>query len=85
MIRRSGLRGNWSDHDIGAQRFQVTRFLNRSFVGHHKDALVTLYRRDDRQPDASIAGSRFDDCAAGFQNACAFRCLNHRHADAILH
>src|SRR2546428_9370945 len=33
----------------------------------------------------SISGSRFDNRAARFQNTLAFRRLNHRHADAILH
>ena len=85
MIGRAGLCGDRSDDDVRAQGFQIARLFDRGFVGHHKNALVTFYGRGDRQADAGIARSGFDDRPAGFQFTFALCRINHRDADAILH
>ena len=50
-----------------------------------KTIFVAAHRGDQGQPHAGVAGSAFDDGAAGLQQAALFRIVDHGDADAILH
>jgi len=54
-------------------------------VGDGKNHLVAAYRSDEREPHAGVAGSAFDDGAAGLEQAALFRIVNHGDADAVFH
>ncbi len=85
MIGRARLGGNRSDDNVRTERFQVARLLDRRFVSHHEDALITFDRGGEGQADACVAGSCFDDRAAGFDLAFPLGGFDHGDTDAILH
>src|SRR5205085_3574462 len=84
MIGRAGFGGGGYDDHVCAERLQITHLLNRSLVGHHKDAAITFDGRCERKADACVARCRFDDRAAGLERAFALGRFDHRAPDAIL-
>ena len=66
MVGRAGLGRGGDDDNVSAERLQVANLLDRSLLGHHKDAAVATDCGCEREADACVSGSRFDDRAAGF-------------------
>ena len=80
-----GLDGGGADDDFGAERLQQIDFFLGLLVGDGENHFVTANRGDERQAHAGIAGSAFDDGAAGLEQALFFGLVNHGDADAVFH
>jgi hypothetical protein len=52
-------------HDFGTHRAQVEDLFPAHLVRDHQQQLVALLLRDQRQPDAGVAGGAFDQGVAG--------------------
>ena len=59
------LDGGGADDDFGAERFQEIDFFARLFVGDGEDDFVAAHAGDEGEAHAGVAGSAFDDGAAG--------------------
>ncbi len=80
-VRRDVGRG---EHDVRAVGAEQIDLLARHLVGHHRDHPVALQPGRDREPGAGVARGRFDDRAAGLQQAVALGGLDQRDRDAVL-
>src|SRR5260370_19728320 len=78
------LDGRRADDDFGAESLQEIDFFLGLLVGGGENALVTAHRRDPGHAHARVAGSAFDDRAAGFEQAFLFGLVDLADADAIL-
>ena len=67
------------------KRLEQIDFLARLLVGDGEDHFVAAHRGDEREAHAGIAGSAFDDRAAGLEQAFALGFVDHPDADAVLH
>ena len=77
--------GRRADDDFGAQGFQQIDFFLGLLVGDGEDHFVAAHRGDEREAHSRIAGSAFDDGAAGPQQTFALGFVNHGGADAVFH
>src|ERR1700733_14308262 len=77
--------GGGTDDHFGAERFQEVDFFARLLVGDGEDDFVAAHAGDEREAHARVAGSAFDDGAAGFQFTSALGFVNHGDADAVFH
>ena len=64
-VRVVGRHRRRAHHDVGAVGAQHVLLVLADLVGADEDALVAALLGDQRQPDAGVAGRRFDDGAAG--------------------
>ena len=79
------LDGGGADDHFGAERLQQIDFFLGLLVGDGENHFVAAHRGDQRQAHAGIAGSAFDDGAAGLEQAFFFGVVNHGDADAVFH
>ena len=80
-----GLDGGGADDDFGAERFEQVDFFLGLLVRDGENHFVAAHRGDERQSHAGIAGSAFNDGAAGLEQALFFGVVNHGDADAVFH
>ena len=73
-----------SQSNFGAKGTDMGDFLLRHFVGNDENDSIAFCGRDQREPQASIAGSSFDDRASGRELTVPLRCFDHRKCDPIL-
>ena len=78
------LDGGGADNHFGAEGLEQVHFFLGLLVGDGEDHLVAAHGRDQRQAQAGIAGSAFDDRAAGLEQALALGFVDHGDADAVL-
>lgn len=78
-----GLDGGGTDDDFCAKGFEEINFFARLLVGDGEDDFVTAHGGDEGEAHAGVAGSAFDDGAAGFEEAFALGLVDHPDADAI--
>ena len=74
-----------ANDDFRAEGLQQIDFFFGLLVGNRENHFIAANRRDQCQPHAGVAGSAFDDGAAGLQQAALFRIINHGDADAVFH
>ena len=72
-----GFDGGGADDHFGAEGFEQIDFFARLFVGDGEDDFVAAHAGDERQAQAGVAGSAFDDRAAGLEFAGAFGFFDH--------
>lgn len=80
-----GLDGGGTDDDFGAEGFQEINFFAGLFVGDGEDDFVSAHGSDESEAHAGVAGSAFDDGAAGFEEAFALGFVNHPNADSVFY
>src|SRR5262249_18396219 len=79
------LDGGGADDDLSSEPLQQVDFFLRLFIGRREDTLIATDGSDQRQSHSSVAGSAFDDRAAGLEQARAFGFVDHGDADTVLH
>ena len=80
-----GLDGGGADDYFGAKGFKQVNFFARLLVGDSEDDFVAAHAGDERESQAGVAGSPFDDGAAGLEFAGAFGFFDHGDADAVFY
>ncbi len=80
-----GFDGGGANDYFGAERFEQINFFARLLVGDGEDDFIAAHAGDQRESHAGVAGSSFDDGAAGFQFAGTFGFIDHPQADAVFH
>ncbi len=80
-----GLDSGGADDHFGAEGFQEINLFARLLVRNGKDDFVAADCGDQCEAHSGVAGSSFDDCAAGLEQAFALSFVNHPDADAIFH
>ena len=71
-------------HHVRPHRLQVKDLLLAHLVGDDQQQPIALLCRDQRQPQAGVAGRGLDQRATGLEGAGALGGLNEIQADAIL-
>src|SRR6266567_3731340 len=79
-----GLDGRGADNHFGAEALEQIDLLLGLLIGNSENHFVTAHRCDEREAHAGIAGSAFDDRAAGLEQAFALGFVDHGDADAVL-
>ncbi len=74
-----------TNNHLRPKRFQQIDFLARLFIINREHYFVSAHASHQRQPHARISRSALDDCPARLQFPRAFRFVDHRQADAVLH
>ena len=83
-LRIVGSDGDRANHDLGAIGPQQVDLLGGDLVGHDEDTLVPALGCHDREADTGVARCRFDDRAAGFEQAFALGVVDHADRRTIL-
>ena len=83
-LRIVGSDGDGADDDLGAVGPQQVDLLGGDLVGHDEDTLVPALGCHDREADTGVARCRFDDRAAGFEQAFALGVVDHADRRTIL-
>ena len=83
-VRMVGRHGRRAHHHVGAVRAQHVLLVLADLVRADEDAFVAALLGHQRQPDAGVAGGRFDDGAAGLELAAGLGGVDHLDRDAVL-
>ena len=83
-VGRVGQRRVRGDLDARTERRERPALVERHLLGHHAHEPVAARARDEREPDARVAGGRLDDRVAGAQDAPALGVEHDRERDAVL-
>ena len=70
---------------LGAAEPQRVLLLLALGVGDHDQRAIAARARDQREPDAGVAGGAFDHQAAGLELAAPLRLQDHLAGRAVLH
>src|SRR5579862_274868 len=80
-----GFDSGGADNDFGAQGFEQIHFFLGLLVGDGENHLVAADGSNESKAHSGVAGSAFNDGAAGLEQAALFRVVNHGDADAVFH